>query len=45
MSDVSIGSIAKIGRCENITKDVLLRIFEALDCNIEDIMERIPVEH
>lgn len=44
MSDVSAASIAKMGRCENITTDVLLRICEALDCNIEDIMERIPVQ-
>lgn len=45
MSDVSAASIAKMGRCENVTTDVLLRICEALDCNIEDIMERIPLEH
>lgn len=45
MSDVSAASIAKMGRCENVTTDVLLRICEALDCNIEDIMERIPTKH
>ena len=39
MSEVSAASIAKMGRCENVTTDVLLRICEALDCNIEDIME------
>ncbi len=44
MSDVSAASMAKMGRCENVTTDVLLRICEALDCNIEDIMERIPVQ-
>lgn len=44
MSGVSAASIAKMGRCENVTTDVLLRICEALDCNIEDIMERIPVQ-
>lgn len=43
MSDVSPASIAKMGRNENVTTEVLLRICEALDCNIEDIMERIPV--
>lgn len=41
MSHVSAASIAKMGRCENVTTDVLLRICNALDCNIEDIMERI----
>lgn len=44
MSNVSAASIAKMGRCENVTTDVLLRICEALDCNIEDIMERIPAQ-
>lgn len=44
MSNVSAASIAKMGRCENVTTDVLLRICEALDCNIEDIMERIPLQ-
>ena len=42
MSNVSAASIAKMRRGENITTDVLLRICNALDCNIEDIMERIP---
>ena len=40
MSDVSAASIAKMGRCENVTTDVLLRRCEALDCGPEDIMER-----
>lgn len=44
MSDVSAASIAKTGRCENVTTDVLLRICETLDCNIEDIMKRISVQ-
>lgn len=42
MSEVSAASIAKMGRCENVTTDVLLRICEALDCQVEDIMERVP---
>jgi putative transcriptional regulator len=44
MSDVSAASIAKMGRCENVTTDVLLRICEALDCQVEDIMERVDKE-
>ena len=44
MSDVSAASIAKIGRGENVTTDVLLRICEALDVNVEDIMKRVPNE-
>ena len=42
MSEVSAASIAKMGRCENVTTDVLLRICEALNCRREDIMERVP---
>ncbi len=44
MSEVSAASIAKMGRCENVTTDVLLRICEALNCKVEDIMERVPVK-
>lgn len=41
MSHVSAASIAKMGRCENVTTDILLRICEALDCDVQDIMERV----
>ena len=44
MSDISAASIAKLGRNENVTTEVLLRICESLDCNIQDIMERIPIK-
>jgi DNA-binding Xre family transcriptional regulator len=36
---ISSTSIAKLGKGENITTDVLLKICEALDCRIEDILE------
>ena len=45
MSEVSATSIAKLGRNENVTTEVLLRICESLDCDIQDIMERIPTKH
>lgn len=38
---ISAASVAKLGRCENIITDVLLRICEALDCHLEDIVETI----
>jgi DNA-binding Xre family transcriptional regulator len=44
MSEVSSASIAKMGRNENVTTEVLLRICEALDCNIGEIMERVPIK-
>ena len=34
--------IAKLGKNENVTVEVLVKICTALDCNIEDIMELIP---
>ena len=36
---ISSASIAKLGKGENITTDILLKICDALDCNLEDIME------
>lgn len=44
MSNVSAALIAKMGRCENVTTDVLLRICEALDCQLEDIVERVSIK-
>lgn len=38
---VSSASIAKLGKCENITTDVLLKICEALNVHLEDIMETL----
>jgi DNA-binding Xre family transcriptional regulator len=35
MSEVSAASIAKMGRGGNVTTEILLRICETLDCNIE----------
>lgn len=41
ISGISSASVAKLGKGSNITTDVLLRICEALDCDIADIMEVI----
>ncbi|BAK56935.1 XRE family transcriptional regulator [Candidatus Arthromitus sp. SFB-mouse-Japan] len=38
---ISAASIAKLGKGENITTDILLKICESLDCKLEDIMETI----
>ena len=38
---ISSASIAKLGKGDNITTDVLLRICEVMDCRIEDILETI----
>ena len=39
---ISNSLIAKLGKNENVTVDVLVRICSALDCQIDDIMELIP---
>jgi putative transcriptional regulator len=38
---ISAASIAKLGKGGNITTDVLLKICEALNVHLEDIMETI----
>ena len=38
-SKISTVSLAKLGRNENLTIAVLLKICNALDCDISDIME------
>ena len=39
---ISHTSMAKLGKNENVTTDVLLKICHALNCDISDIMEIIP---
>ncbi len=34
---ISSSSLAKLGKDENVTTDVLIRICEALQCNLNDI--------
>ena len=41
IAGISSASIAKLGKGDNITTDVLLKICTALDCTLEDIMETI----
>ena len=36
---ISTGTLAKLGKNENVTTDVLVKVCEALDCDISDIME------
>lgn len=39
---ISNSLIAKLGKNENVTVDVLVRICSALDCGIDDIIELVP---
>lgn len=42
MSGVSATSIAKLGKGANVNTEVLLKICDALNCDIGDIMEFVP---
>ncbi len=42
---ISAGSIAKLGKDENITTDVLIKICNALDCDLFEILETIPTNN
>ena len=39
MTGISSTAIAKMGKCENVNTDILLRICVALKCDIAEIME------
>ena len=38
-SGISTGALAKLGKNENVTTDVLVRVCRALDCNVNEIMD------
>ena len=42
IAGISNSLIAKLGKNENVTVEVLVKICNALECNIEDIMELVP---
>ena len=44
VAGISSASVAKLGKGDNITTDVLLRICDALDCPIDDILDTIKDE-
>lgn len=41
---ISTSSMAKLGKNDNVTTDVLVKICKALNCDISDIMEIEPDE-
>lgn len=40
-SGISAATVAKLGRGDNLTTDVLVKICDAIDCDITDIMELV----
>ena len=39
---ISHASMAKLGKNENVTTDVLVKICSALNCTMDDIVEIVP---
>ena len=39
LTGISTATIAKLDKGRNVTTDILVRICEALDCELNDIME------
>lgn len=44
MAGISHASVAKLGKNENVTTDVLVKICVALKCDIGDIMEIVDTQ-
>jgi len=44
LAGISHYTVGKLNKDENVTTDVLGKIFKALNCNIEDIMEFVEAE-
>ena len=44
LSGISSASVAKLRKGQNVTTNVLLNICNALDCQVEDIMEFVKDE-
>jgi DNA-binding Xre family transcriptional regulator len=41
---LSTRQLAKLGKNENVTTDILVKICKSLDCKLEDIMEVVSDE-
>lgn len=44
VANISSNAMAKLGKGENVTTDVLLRICKVMQCDIGDIMEFVDEE-
>jgi DNA-binding Xre family transcriptional regulator len=42
---ISTNTLAKLGKNENVSTSIIAKICEALDCNVEDVMEFIVEEN
>lgn len=44
MASIGNSTMAKLGNNENVTLEVLVKICNAMDCTLDDIVEIIPDE-
>lgn len=42
LAGLSTGTLAKLGKNESVTTDVLVRVCRVLHCDVGDIMEILP---
>ena len=42
LAGISSASLAKLGKDENVSMDILQKLCKALECNIGDIMDLVP---
>jgi DNA-binding Xre family transcriptional regulator len=40
-ANVSVATLTKLAKCENVNVDILVRICSALECEVGDIMELV----
>lgn len=41
-ANISWASVTKMSKNENVSMDILLKVCEALNCGIEDVVEFVP---
>jgi len=44
LAQISTSTLAKMGKDQQVSMDVLTRICHSLDCNVGDIIDILPVE-
>ena len=43
-ADIGTATLAKLGKNQPVSMDVIMKICSALECNIADVMELLPAE-
>ena len=44
LTGISTNTMAKLGKDEDVSTSIIAKICDALQCNVEDVMEFIPDE-